>query len=288
MHCDNFFCIANDSSLKEESPLVLKARLLKRKFATLLITVQHQHNKSINLEELKVLVNSLLIDKQENSQRIATQQYCDDVEQLASLNDILLYLIKKKFIGYQNYLLLEDIIKCLCRDDPEIVSQMDEYIANIKEFEEEISLSKQEELSHDEDLRPRTPAGLHEISYETSCDTNVHQWRDRMSRKFSWFKHTLLKRLTPGSIVLTYAVLPCVRSAVLRDLTNPVILKELESIGVTVISLPPSEKIEVPIPVVQCPEQDDLLTKSSNITNTSLNIQGKLFADSYIYVYKIL
>ena len=150
------------------------------------------------------------------------------------------------FIGYQNYDLLEYIVQCLLKDDLQIVAQMDEYIMKYEDFEQELSLSQLEEISHEEDLHPRAPSGLPEFSLRTNDDTNARQWRKTYSEKFPWSNRTLLKNIIPGSIIITYVALPCIVSDVLRDLTDPVILRELESIGVTVVLLPqPSQTSEV-------------------------------------------
>ena len=123
---------------------------------------------------------------------------------------------------------------------------MDDYVRKHEEFEQELSLSQLEEISCEEDLHPRAPSGLPEFSLRTNGDTNVHQWRKTYSEKFPWSDRTLLKEINPGSIIMTYVALPCVVSDVLRDLTDPVILRELESIGVTIVHLPqPSQTSEV-------------------------------------------
>ena len=143
-----------------------------------------------------------------------------------------------------NYDILEDIVKCLLKDDLEIVTQMNDYIKKYEEFD--LTQNELEEVSQEEDLHPRAPSGLPEFSLRTNGDTSVHQWRKTYSEKFSWSNRTLLKEINPGSIILTYVALPCVVSDVLRDLTDPVILRELESMEVTVVLLPqPSQTSEI-------------------------------------------
>ena len=179
----------------------------------------------------------MLTDDLDSYQLTATMHYLNEVKQLTTSSDILLFLKTHGFIGYQNYELLEYIVGCLLKDDSQVVAQMDEYIEKHKDFEQELSLSQLEEVSCEEDLQPRAPSGLPEFSLRANSDTNVHQWRGYL-RRFSWSIYISLKSLIPGSIILTYVALPCVLYDVLRDLTDPVILSELESIGVTVVFLP--------------------------------------------------
>ena len=199
----------------------------------------------MEVEEFKFLVQGLLTDHLESPQLTTTMHYLNEVKRLTTSSDILLFLKTNGFIGYQNYELLEYIVGCLLKDDLQVVAQMNEYIEKYKDFEQELSLSELEEITCEENLQPKAPSGLPEFSLRSKSDTNVHQWRGFL-RRFPWSIYILLKSLIPGSIIMTYVALPCVVSDVLRDLTDPVILSELKSIGVTVVLLPqPSQTSEV-------------------------------------------
>ena len=225
--------------------LASKARNLKQTFHILLLAIRNS-SKHIDFAEFNFFVQGLLTDDQECFQTVATLKYLDDIDKLTTPSDILLFLKKHGFIGYMNYDILEDIVKCLLKDDLDIVTQMDDYIKKYEEFD--LTQKELEEISHEEDLHPKAPSGLPEFSLRTNGDTSVHQWRKTYSEKFPWSNRTLLKELNPGSIIMTYAALPCIVSDVLRDLTDPVILRELESIGVTVVLLPqPSQTSEVSV-----------------------------------------
>ena len=223
--------------------LASKARNLKHKFHILLLAIRNS-SEQIKFVEFKFLVKSLLTDDQGYFQTDAAQNYLNEIDKLTTSCDILLFLKTNGFIGYMNYELLEDIVRTLLRDDLEIIAQMDEYIMNYEEFD--YSLNQLEEISHKEDLHPEAPSGLPEFSLRANGDTSHHQWRKTYSEKFPWSNRTLLKEANLGSIIMTYVALPCIVSDVLRDLTDPVILSELESIGVTVVLLPqPSQTTEV-------------------------------------------
>ena len=189
----------------------------------------------MDFEEFKFLVQDMLTghDDLELSQ---CDYYLNEVKQLRNSSEILLFLRRHGFVSYQNYEVLAHIIQCLWKEDKEIVAQLEDYIKKYEEFERELSLSQLEEVNH-EDLQPNVPSGLPEFSLRTNGDTNARQWRDYLTR-FPWSIFTFLKNLIPGSIIMTYVALPCIVSDVLRDLTDPVILGELESIGVTVVLLP--------------------------------------------------
>ena len=227
--------------------LASKARRLKMKFYNLLSAIE-ESSKQKNVEKFKFHVQVLLTDAQESPQLTTTIHYLNEVKQLATSSDILLFLKTHGFIGYQNYELLQYIVGCLLKDDLQVVAQMDEYIKKYEDFEQELSLNQLEEISHEEDLHPIAPSGLPEFNLRANGDTNVHKWRKTYSEKFPWSNRTLLKNINPGSVILTYVALPCIVSDVLRDLTDPVILRELESMEVTVVFLPqPSQTSEVTI-----------------------------------------
>ena len=190
----------------------------------------------MDFEKFKFLVQDMLTghDDLELSQ---CDYYLTEVKQLRNSSETLLFLRKHGFVSYQNYGVLAHIVQCLWKEDQEIVAQLEDYIKKYEEFERELSLSQLEEVSHEEDLQSSVPPGLPELGLRANGDTNAHQWRDYLKR-FPWSIFTLLKNLIPGSVIMTYVALPCIVSDVLRDLTDPVILSELESIGVTVVHLP--------------------------------------------------
>ena len=225
--------------------LASKARSLKMKFYSLLSAIEESSDQK-NIEKFKFHVQILLTGAHKCPQLTTTIHYLNEVKQLTTSSDILLYLKTHGFISYQNYELLQYIVGSFLKDDLQVVAQMDEYIKKYEDFEEDLSLSQLEEICHEEDLHPRAPSGLPEFSLRTNGDTNTRQWRKTYSETFPWSDHTLLKDINPGSIIMTYVALPCIVSDVLRDLTDPVILSELESIGVTVVLLPqPSQTSEV-------------------------------------------
>ena len=188
----------------------------------------------MDFEQFKFLVQDLLTGH-DDMECPHSNDYLNKVRHLTTSSEILLFLREHGFVSYQNYELLVYMVRILWKDQ-KIMAQMEDYIKKYKEFEQELSLSQLEEVSR-EDLHPIVPSGLPEFSLRANGDTNAHQWRDYLKR-FPWSIFALLKSLIPGSIIMTYVALPCVVSEVLKDLADPVILSELESMGINVVLLP--------------------------------------------------
>ena len=231
----------SSGSILSTHQLKSKAEDLREEFHSLHLAIR-KSSIQMDFEEFKFHVQDLLTDDLKYPQSVT---YLAEVKKLTTSSDILLFLKIHGFVGYQNYELLAHMVRCLWKEDQKIVAKMEDYIKKYKEFEQELSLSQLEKITHEEDLRPTVPSGLPEFSLKINGDTNARQWRDYLG-KFPWSIYIFIKSLIPGSIIITYVALPCIVSDVLRDLTDPVILRELESIGVTVVLLPqPSQTSEV-------------------------------------------
>ena len=112
-----------------------------------------------------------MTDDQGYFQTVTAQKYLNKIDKFSISCDIFLFLKSNGFIGYMNYEQLEDIVKCLLKDNLEIIAQMDEYIKMYEEFD--YSLNELEESRHEEDIQPRVPSHLTE--FRRSGDTSVHQ-----------------------------------------------------------------------------------------------------------------
>lgn len=188
----------------------------------------------IDFEKFKFLILDLLTDEIDFLQSAEVLQYISEIKLLTSTNDILIFLKTHGFVSYWNYKLLERIVRILWKEDERIMSQLNDYIKKYKEFERKLPLSQP--ISH-EVLHPVVPCGLPECRLRANVDANAHHWNDYLCG-FPWSVYILLKSVIPGSIIMTYLALPCIVFDVLKDLTNPVILQKLKSMGVTVDFLP--------------------------------------------------
>ena len=210
-----------------------KERALKLKFHRLLSAVDDSV-KDIDVTKLQLHVQLLLTDdNQDCSQLITIEQYIKEVKEKKTSSDILVYLKIHKFISYRNPQLLQDFVDVLLSHDLVVVSQMDQYIKDYEKFE--LTLEELQQISYEEDLGPGAPSGLQEFSFKAKGDHSFPQWQKTYSETFPWSDYTLLKRLNPGSIIMTYVALPRVVSDVMKDLSDPVFLEKLKSKGVTVI-----------------------------------------------------
>ena len=106
---------------------------------------------------------------------------------------------------------------------------------------------------------------------------SVQQWRDKYSGMFPWSQRTVMTNVTPGCIIMTYGALPCVTSAVLRDLTDPVILEELALVGITVSLQLPENKMSGVNKM-----------KSSEELSTDVLAQEVHAMISYIFLYNFM
>ena len=125
-------------------------------------------------------------------------------------------------------------------NDSSINSQFEQYeqecavLFNTATFKDIIEMFRQYP-----DLKPSSAIGLPHIVF---CLTKqwhsrqVSSWKTKFA-KFSWSDSCSLDEVKSNCVLVTYAILPSVLPAVLKDLRDPIVLKELQDIGVTVIQL---------------------------------------------------
>ena len=157
------------------------------------------------------------------------------------------FLSNYDFIGYLNYKLLKKLAK-LVNDDKEIKRHFFDYE---KEYAKLLASTSFEDLiplfEEQSDSSPTAPLGLPYISFHLERPwllNMVYTWVSTFG-EFSWSEDAFLKQLRKNCVIVTYAILPCVLDDVMRDLNNPVILKNLQDKGVTVIELPQEEEGKV-------------------------------------------
>lgn len=209
--------------------LEAKAEDLKKEFCILHLNIRDCIIK-IDFEKFKFLVLDLLSNETGYPQSAEVLRYVAEIKLQKSSSDILIYLKTNGFVSYQNYRLLESIVQILLRDQI-IISQLNDYIRKYKEYEQEVRLSQKADSIG--------PSGLtdHEFGIRANFDNDARHWTNYLCG-FPWSIYVLWKNVKPGSIIMTYIALPCVVFDVLKDLTDPVILQELELMGVTVDFLP--------------------------------------------------
>uniref|UniRef100_A0A1X7SPV1 Uncharacterized protein n=1 Tax=Amphimedon queenslandica TaxID=400682 RepID=A0A1X7SPV1_AMPQE len=195
----------------------------------------------IDVEDAKFLIKECLRRKAHVVSGLMS--FINILEKVIGFESLFDFLIKYDFIGYINYKLLKKLSE-LIKDDDEIIRLFFKYEEEYAKLLSAASFQDLIPLFHKQsDLSPTAPLGLPYVSFHLERPwllTNVYTWISTFGQ-FSWSYYAFLKQLRENCVIITYAMLPCVLDDVIRDLTNPVILRKLKTEGVTVIELPQQE-----------------------------------------------
>ena len=160
----------------------------------------------------------------------------DEIEKFPSLFD---FLRSNNYIGYLNYKILKRLSK-LSPQDNGLKKRVDDYEADYARFLDKILCHKLVDLFKEyHDLSPTAPVGLPHVTFHLAKPwplKRFYTWIKTFG-KFSWSEFTFLTHLRRSSIIVKYAILPCVLDDAIRDLKDPSILRELETDGITVVEL---------------------------------------------------
>ena len=207
-------------------------------FPTFFIAVRQSleaHN--VSLRDAKDLVCLALSQNHFSSELM--EMYTAKLEKIDDMKNFLAFLLNHHFISYINYALLRKI-SSLAKDS-DINSQFEQYEQECKALFKKASIEDIMEMFRQyPDLEPLTAIGLPHIVLQLKKYWRfkpVHTW-NTIVVKFSWSDSCLLHNIKKNCVLITYAVLPSALPAVLKDLRDPAVLKELEDIGVTVVQLP--------------------------------------------------
>ena len=197
----------------------------------------------IDIKQLKLHIKLwLVVDQVESYSSGTINKYCKKIESIDSSSEIMFFLAQNHFVSYRNPQLLEEIVEEFLLRDDNVVTRMDQYTRDLEAFK--LTLKELEQVSCEEDLGPRAPSGLPEFTLKAdNHDMTKQQFQTTLSESIPQSNHTLLKSINPGSIIMTFVVLPCATSAVMKELTNPIVLKKLKSKGVRVIKPHPQRTI---------------------------------------------
>ena len=86
-------------------------------------------------------------------------------------------------------------------------------------------------------LAPVSHIGLPEFKIHLKSpwkNKRVYEWTEFFESHLTWPPYLFVTEVSKSSIILTYAVLPIFVSSVVKDLTNPEVLRELEEIGINI------------------------------------------------------
>ena len=226
--------------------LDLIAFSLQQKYYDLVVAVrQSLIDYQVDIEGTKLLIELYL--KGETRNHPMLKKYIDPLQKICDFDSLFRFLIDNHFIGYLNYNLLKRISKRNMQD-VSLMNQVDDYEKKYAELLNKISCKNLVDLFKEwPRLSPNVPIGLPRVSFRLGSPwlhSRFYTWVLTFD-KLSWSHHAFLAQLRENCIIITYAILPCVLDDVMRDLKDPVILKKLEDIGVTVIELPQEEEGEM-------------------------------------------
>ena len=216
---------------------------LRQKYIDLVVAVRRSlRYHGAKLEDAKLLLKEYFKDKTRKHPQL--KEVSNSLQKVQDFNNLFNFLSDHHFIGYLNYNLLKRLSK-LIPHDHDLVNQVDDYEKKYAELLHQISCNELVHLFDQwSDLSPTVPVGLPFVSFRLDSPWLLYRFYTWVSTfgKFSWSYYAFLSQLKMNCIIITYAILPFVLDDVMRDLKDPVILKELKDKGVTIIELPQEEE----------------------------------------------
>ena len=230
----------------EKEKTVAAAKHLKEEFLKLL-TVVYYVVSAADVGLFKLCINWFL-----NSARLTTpqvQQHLEELDTIPTSLGILNFLVRNNFLGYLNYKLLKEFQPMLAmseelkkHDDSvgseELKKNIEKYDRKHDEFIHSVSFNCIIDVFKEyPDLAPASHIGLPEFKIHLRDpwkDKYVYEWTEFFESHLTWPPYLFITEVSKCSIILTYAVLPIFVSSIVKDLTNPKVLREMEEIGVNV------------------------------------------------------
>ena len=212
---------------------------LKREFRLLLVTVQDSV-KECHLSKVISLIRLAIVENLRNVSK-SIQLYKEKLSSIQTVDEVFAFLIDNHFVGYLNYGLLKEISELV--EDTQFKEKFDHYESEYKHLVSASTFNILMQVFHNyPDLSPTTAVGLPEIMFRLDNpwpEKSVSTWEEHINARFpDWAASLALKEFSSECIIVTYAIFPSALSAILIDLRDPTVLKELEDIGVTVVQLP--------------------------------------------------
>ena len=199
-----------------------------------LLTVAYYVVSGADVGLFKLCVNWFFNSERQTTPHI--QQQLKEVDTIPTSLGILNFLVRNNFIGYLNYKLLKEFQKMV--GNKELKEHIDKYETKHDEFLLSVNFNTIIEVFNlYPTLAPASHIGLPEFEIHLEApwnDKRIFEWTEFFEMRSSWPPYLFVTGVLRMCIVLTYAVLPIFISSVVRDLTNPEILRELEDNGVKV------------------------------------------------------
>ena len=220
--------------LYDKEKAVTGAKNLKNEFKKLLKVAYHV------VSAADVGLFTLCVNWFFNSERQTTpqiQQHLTELDKMPTSLGILNYLVRNNFIGYLNYNLLKEF-KGLVTESTDWSQNIDLYERKHDEFIHSVSFNTLIEVFQQyPNLAPVSHIGLPEFEIHLQEPWNnkrVYQWTEFFEMYSNWSPCLLVTSVSKKCFVITYAVFPIFVSSVVRDLTNPEVLREFKENGVEI------------------------------------------------------
>ena len=188
----------------------------------------------LDVHILKLRINTYIRDEQQNSREV--QGHLDELRFMDTPYDILNFLINRNFLGYLNYELLEVFVGMVSSD--ELKSKIQKYKTDHDKFLQCTDFKTLVKLFKEKpELRPSSAVGLPKFTLHLESQwegRSTYSWKELLDKQFNWPPHVHITSITRNCIVIEYSVLPFFAPAVVRDLTDPLVLAVLKRQGITV------------------------------------------------------
>ena len=217
---------------------------LKKGFSSLLEAVK-DIIQDCHLRKIKSRIRLAIVENLRSISK-SVQVYLDKLSSILTIDEVFDFLIDNHFVGYLNYGLLKEISELV--EDTQVKEKFDHYESEYKHLVSASTFNILMRVLNDyPDLSPTTAVGLPEIMFRLDNpwpEGTMFNWQEYIDNRFpNWAGSLAPKQFSSECIIVIYAVLPSVLPAVLKDLRDPAVMKELEDIGVTVIQLPDNNDI---------------------------------------------
>ena len=189
--------------------------------------------EDVNVKILRAHISCYFNRKKECE--LAIEDYLIKLESVTNPEGVLNFLVRNEFIGWLNYELIKVFQKVAknkdLNNDINQYEQRHIHFLQVK-FKDIVQLFRRRP-----DLAPKFPVGLPKLQIWLDKpweNKSMYEWKEFLQKRFNWPPDLVIKTISKNCIILTYAVLPFFVPSVVRDLSDPHVLSELESEGVRV------------------------------------------------------
>ena len=227
--------VAQQHELKETA-YVLRQKYIVLEAAVLQSLIDQKSNIDVAKQSIKRCV------KREG--RESDPELTKRINEIDNFPDLFDFLSQKNYISYLNYKILKRLSELTPQDDG-IKKRVDDYETKYARFLDKIYCHELvDSFNEYRDLSPTAPVGLPYVTFRLATPwlhERFYTWITTFG-KFSWSEYTFLMQLRKSSIIITYAILPCILDEAIQDLKDPSILAKLKNDGITVVELPAQEE----------------------------------------------